>query len=901
MKVNFLWLSMVTLFLLTSLSATVAQTGTIKGSIVDGTTGEPLIGASVLVEGTTSGAAADLDGNFVINGMSPGIYSLRATYIAYRPLVIMEVKVEAGKETELQIAMETEEVTLDEVEVVARANRESENILLLEQKKALVATQAVGARELSRKGIGNAESAVAQISGISKQEGVKNVFVRGLGDRYNATMLNGFPIPSEDPEYKNIALEFFGTDIIQNIGVNKVFSGRNAGDVGGAIIDIASKELLSDKAFGIEMEGGYNSTVFSNDFYRQQGSNYFGFADNTHPTPGNFDFKNSLDPTVVELPMNHNFGFSGGNQFLVGEKRNPLSFFVVASHSIENSYTKETVRNSIVSGLVYQDQVGEKYSQNTNQLVLGNVNFGINRKHNLEYNFMLVHANDQYVGEYSGKHGERHQDSEDYMGFLRRQQTNDNLLIINQLMSDWRLSDRLNLEAGVSYNTIKGLEPDRRENYLSRMTDGSYILTGSNRQKRFFSELNNHDLNVKAILTYKIADRLGSGNSSLQAGYIGRSVIDDFKAVEYNFSAVPGTISMDNLKLDEWYNASNLENGKFEMTQGDPNSYEVNKYIHSGFVEGTYQWSRKFSADLGFRVDKVDLTVDYITQSAGIGNESIDKLYYLPSLNLKYDINDKNVIRFGVSQTYTLPQSKEISPYQYVNINFASQGNPNIQPSDNYNIDLKWDYYVTPSELISLNGFYKLIKNPIGRADQGNSAGLLEYTNISDKANVAGLEAEIRKNIFSRTNASGSTFNRLSVGLNTSVIYSNLVVKLTNTEERDAQLEGSAPFIGNLDISHTYSKGDKNFTNSVVLNYFSDRVYNIGSQGYEDIIEKGVPTLNVVSAAKLNQHVTLKLRATNLLNPTYTLSRGASNSDETIILNEYKKGLNVSLGFSYDF
>jgi len=314
-----------------------------------------------------------------------------------------------------------------------------------------------------------------------------------------------------------------------------VFSGRSAGDVGGAIIDITSKELLSDKAFGLEVEGGYNSTVLSNDFYRQQGSNYFGFADNTQPTPGKFDFKNSLDPSIVELPMNHNFGFSGGKQFLVGEKRNPLSFFVVASHSIDNSYTKETVRNSIVSGLVYQDQVGEKYSQNTNQLVLGNVNFGINHKHNLEYNFMLVHANDQYVGEYSGKHGERHQDSEDYMGFLRRQQTNDNLLIINQLMSDWMLSERLNLEAGVSYNTIKGLEPDRRENYLSRMTDGSYILTGSNRQKRFFSELNNNDLNGKAILTYQIDDRLDSGNSSLQAGYIGRSVIDDFKAVEYNF------------------------------------------------------------------------------------------------------------------------------------------------------------------------------------------------------------------------------------------------------------------------------------------------------------------------------------------------------------------------------
>ena len=306
-------------------------------------------------------------------------------------------------------------------------------------------------------------------------------------------------------------------------------------------------------------------------------------------------------------------------------------------------------------------------------------------------------------------------------------------------------------------------------------------------------------------------------------------------------------------------------------------------------------------ANVGFRVDKVDLTVDYITQNAGIGSESINKLYYLPSANLKYDINDKNVLRLGLSKTYTLPQSKEISPYQYVNIGFASQGNPNIKPSDNYNIDLKWDYYLTPSELISLTGFYKIIQNPIGRADQGNSAGLLEYTNISDKANVAGLEVEVRKNLFSRTNASSTTLNRLSVGVNASYIYSDLVVKLLNTPERNTQLEGAAPFIGNFDISHTYTNGAKNFTNSLVLNYFSNRIHTIGSRGYKDIIETGIPTLDLVSSAKLNQNITLKLKATNLLNPNYTLTREASDSSEKVVLNQYKKGINVSLGISYDF
>lgn len=878
-----------------------AQTGTIKGTIIDSKTNEPLIGASVLVEGTSLGAASDLDGRFVINNVAAGTHTLIVSYVAYQSITQTGVIVERNLETVVEFLMNSDDISLDEVEIVARANRESENILLLEQKKALVATQTVGARELSRKGIDDAQAAVAQVSGVSRQEGVKNVFVRGLGDRYNVTQLNGFPIPSEDPEYKNIALDFFGTDVIQNIAVNKVFSGNSAGDVGGAIIDITSKELFGDQALGLEIAAGLNTTSLTVDFFRQHGSGYFGFANNIQPTHGKFDFKNSLDPSIVKLPLNHGFGLSGGKSFRIGENSNPLSFFVVASNSVDYSYTKEIVRNSITNGLIYQDQQGSRFSQNTNQLVLGNVNFGIKRKHNLQYNFMMIHANDQYVGEYSGKHAERHQDSDDYMGFYRRQQTDDNLLVTNQFNSDWKLSDRLDLEAGASYNVIKGLEPDRRENYLSRMTEGSYILTGSNRQKRFFSTLNQDDINAKTSLKYKLNDRFGGVNSSILFGYIGRFVNNDFKAVEYNFSAVPGTVSIENLKLDDLYNAANFVAGRFQMTQGDPNSYKVTKYIHSGFVEGTYQLVNKLLANVGFRMDKVDLTVDYITQNAGIGSESIHKLYYLPSVNLKYDINDKKVIRLGLNKTYTLPQSKEISPYQYVNIGFASQGNPNIKPSDNYNVDLKWDYYITPSELISLTGFYKIIRHPIGRADQGNSAGLLEYTNISDKANVAGMEVEIRKNIFSRTNTGSTTLNRLSAGINASYIYSSLMVKLLNTPERNTQLEGAAPFIANFDISHTYTNERKSFVNSLVFNYFSNRIHTIGSRGYKDIIEKGVPTLDFISSAKLNQNMTLKLKATNLLNPYYTLTREASDSKEIIILNEYKKGIKISLGISYDF
>ena len=202
-------LFLITLFFLVTATEILAQTGSIKGSVLDSKTKESLIGAAVIIQGTTTGAAADLNGDYIIQNVAPGTYTLVVSYITYQSTIKKGVVVEKNKETIVDFLLEPDDISLKEVQVVAKANRESENILLLEQKKALLVTQTVGARELSRKGISDAQAAVAQVSGISKQEGVKNVFVRGLGDRYNATLLNGFPIPSEDPEYKNIALEFF--------------------------------------------------------------------------------------------------------------------------------------------------------------------------------------------------------------------------------------------------------------------------------------------------------------------------------------------------------------------------------------------------------------------------------------------------------------------------------------------------------------------------------------------------------------------------------------------------------------------------------------------------------------------------------------------------------------------
>ena len=247
------------LCVLSSLAANIK----VKGAVKDKLSKEPLIGATIRLIGTQAGAVTDMDGNFELNagGVLEGMYDIEIKYVGYKTEVRRKVRVENGKLVILNLELETDAQELADVVVVAKKNRENENMLLLEQQKAVIAVQSVGVKELSRKGVSDAEGAVTKVSGVSKQDGVKNVFVRGLGDRYNATTFNGFSLPSEDPEYKNISLDFFGTDVIQSVGVNKAFNAGGSSDVGGATIDIVSKELIGGGNFGIGISGGLDSTL----------------------------------------------------------------------------------------------------------------------------------------------------------------------------------------------------------------------------------------------------------------------------------------------------------------------------------------------------------------------------------------------------------------------------------------------------------------------------------------------------------------------------------------------------------------------------------------------------------------------------------------------------------------
>ena len=196
---------------------------------------DPVAFASIQVKGTTKGAQSDMDGKFSIS-IAPGTYTLLVSFVGMKKVEV-PVTVEAGNTTSVTVPM-TAEALLDDIIITVAKTRESEEALLKEKQESVTIVQSIGAEELSKKGVSDAEGAVTKVSGVSKQSGVKNVFVRGLGDRYNSTSLNGLPLPSDDPEYKNISLDFFGSDLIESIDVNKVFTSQITGDNAGANINI---------------------------------------------------------------------------------------------------------------------------------------------------------------------------------------------------------------------------------------------------------------------------------------------------------------------------------------------------------------------------------------------------------------------------------------------------------------------------------------------------------------------------------------------------------------------------------------------------------------------------------------------------------------------------------------
>ncbi|MDG1396828.1 MAG: TonB-dependent receptor [Polaribacter sp.] len=874
---------------------------------------ESLPFANVLIKGTTIGTTTDFDGKYSIQ-VPAGTHTVEFSFLGYKS-VEKSFTIKAGETLTINQLMSAEEgVALDEVVVKSTTSKESTSALILESKKAVSIKTTIGAQELATKGVSDAAGAVAKTAGVSK--GAKNVIVRGLGDRYNATTMNGLPLPSEDPEYKNISLDFFDTSVIKNIGVNKVFTSDLNGDVGGANIDIVSKEVIKRREANLGVSVGLNTQTVSKEFLTIDGTNRFGTQKLNHNITDldTYSFVNSFKPQSQDFQLDKSFSFKYGRKYDIGEE-NTLSFFIVGSYDAKYNYLEGNIKQNTTDGSVapFKDQDFSKYNFNVSQLLMGNIKFKT-EDYTIAYNHLFIHNNKQSIGDYFGK-----DDAQDDvngvvdLAFQRRQQTNNNELYVNQLLGTYKISERLNAEAKGSLNFIRGNEPDRRtNNYLLRDDFYSPDPSSAGSNERFFSKLQENDYAAKAKLTYKLKDDEDD-----------KSIIDfgaDYRYTERLFAATifnhgfQGRFPIEIDNPDAVFNQNSIDTNVFVMETGrgrnvrvfDPFTYRGKRLISGVFTNLVYQFNENLILSGGLKFERNNQRVTYdtnIAKSSEDGPSEIDRSYVLPSINLKYNFNENSIFRIAASQTYTFPQFKETAPFKYQDVNFSSQGNPDLKPSENYNFDTKYEYYFSSSELVSLTGFYKYIQNPIARSEIPSGGNTLTYLNVGDDASILGFEIEARKNIMKSDDAVENEF-ALNAGLNASVLFSKVNLdsnSIAQFQQSSSQLEGATPFLMNADVTFKKKYQENEFTTSLVFNYFSDRVYSIGTRGFENIIEKGIPTLDLVSSLRIGKKYSFKLKATNIINPDFQLSRDSSTSANNIVLSNYKKGVNLSLGFSYEF
>lgn len=927
-----------------SLSA--QQNGSVVGKLTDKELNDdPLPFANVLIKGTTMGTTSDFDGLFQIADVEPGTYTLVFSFLGYETLEIPNVLVEAGKVTEINAGLGASSVGLDEVVVTTTARKDSEIALLLQQKNALVMQEAISAEALTLKGIDDASAAVAQISGISKQQGSSNVYVRGLGDRYQNTTMNGLALPSNDVEKKNINLDLFGSSIIENVSVSKAYSPTFYGDFAAGNVNIDSKEYTGDGYLEVSLGGGINSNAAGEEFFKSEGTSDFGFYNRYDNDPFAVVLSHGVDPESAWEPINLSGAIEGGYSFDFNNDKSRLSFFGTASFSNGFEIWEGPARDFTNVLKVDFPNVRE-YAYKTTTTALANVTYRINTENKLKFSSLFVNSAADRVGYYgvNGQGTNRDAILDTDQGFyVMNVQFNQDMIFVNQLTGQHLFDDKLSLDWGVGFNKVFSDEPDRKritlENYQFALdnddsTNPVFYTNIPFDNQRFFQSIDENELNSFMNLGYKVSDKV-----KLNFGYNGRRKERRFNSTRYGYDIVnrDNTPITDVNNLNTIFNVENInipageglwntivlnpitnEIGNTNRPGLPENTYKGNLGIHAFYTTAELGVTDKFSIVPGIRIESFSQKVKYDVINISPVDPGFREVYeniFLPSINVKYALTENSNLRAGFSKTASFPEFKEVAPFVYESVTQRVGGNPDLLGgldgngptySDIYNYDVKYEWFLERGEIISIAAFAKTIKDPVNRVVAADATGTQRYFRTGEQADIYGVELEARKNLLMDSDDNAI----VSMGLNAAYTHTEQDLKdiPAGTEntfgtsfDRDSdELEGASPFIINADLNYSPTFGNYRPKATVAFSYFSDRIFSLGAGSLGNIVEKAVPTLNFVWQNSFGEHFEANLSAKNILDPDISLIREGTDLGD-IVIREYNLGVNIGLTLKYKF
>lgn len=942
-----------------------AQSG-IAGKVIDKETGEELIGVAVVIDGTTTGAVTDLSGDYLIS-VEPGVYTLNFSYIGYSNFKVSGIKVEANKMTKIDAPMGTENVQLNEVVVEAKQLNDNEFTMLRLQKNADNVQDGISSSEISRSGAGNAAESIKSITGASIQDN-KFVVIRGLGDRYSITSLNGVTMPSSDPYRNSTSMDLIPSSMIESIVTTKTFTPDQPGHFTGGNVNIATKSLPEKFYLNAGISIGYNERSSFQTIVTDPTSGSFdalGYDDGSRALPSQLEsasnrqllasssnyilaqinspenatrinlwndvakngFKNSLNPSTATSAIDHSVNVSFGNRKNLSENGIfGYSFGLNYGKNYDNYVNRPNNIWKYIDGSEGVTSLNDVQQLNFNQSNISTrtgaiANFAYQYKRNNEYSLGYVFNN---VGDIKAMDGlGRYPEvlsggGTFYANSINFQQRGMHNVVFkgenaNLAGTTWKLNYNL------GYTRAYQNDPDLRmaaydftnNNYL--ITEGSYSAPG-----HFFRELTDDQISGQVDLNIPFLTEKNKTNA-FKFGLNARSKSRDFSEEIFTVrragvteSGIFNTLGEVGGNLDLYTAPSNSgiigfdpdrnENitGLFYQTNSSPkNRYEGREGVYAAYAMATYNVIPQLKLIGGVRLEQTDYEVESGDKSRG----TIEGIDLLPALNAIYALNTKSNLRFSVSQTVARPNMREMAPFGSFGFigDYTTFGNPNLKRTSIQNVDLRYEIYLKPGEIIAASVFYKNFQNPIvNDVLITGSAPQITWVNSND-ATLYGVELEYRKNIIQNLSAGVNftyTFSQVDLG---DEEYEN-GKKVNPDLKRTRPFQAQSPYLANLFV--TYNT-DSLFEASLSANVFGRRQKVNGVSGTPDQYEifgnneNDVPTpmVNFSLSYKAVKNYVFSLNINNILDGSYVTNQEFRG---TYFLNErYYPGRVYSVSVKY--
>lgn len=655
-------------------------------------------------------------------------------------------------------------------------------------------------------------------------------------------------------------------------------------------------------------------------------------------------FNDNFGTKLNQALPNTNFAITAGN-FFPATKSNSRSkgfgYLVLLSH--DNSYKYANGSMKIINAQSEErlNYDFDKYTKETATTGLLNLYYRINPSNNISFNTLFVNNSSDEVRETWGDHF-------DYARsiYSRRLTYQQNYMAVNQIIGTHQLLpfvedsslSRLTVDWRGSYSATGSQEPDRKQFvafYDEDQKDNTehYAINYIDRNENhiFHSKLKENEVAAKINARYvlKFGDVLNKKQDTIAgelitlkvgADYKKKSRIFDYKQFNYVLNALAGNIgdNLDIYNMDSYLNSTMHDEGQFNISEvaNFGSSYLAQLDVVSFYTDIKFKLN-KWQLIPGIRYESGAQTVENRNQQSPSSYEKTILLSdaFLPSLITRFDANQNNVFRFVASKTLTRPKFNEVAPFQYV-LYFAgakAQGNTQLQNGINYNADFRYEHYGKPGELFSIGAFYKYLDNPIEQTMRATASGQLMSFANANAANVAGAEIEYMRslNFLVRDSARRDTsfLNDLNVGFNATYMYTSVMIDTTDPGAINTNsvrpLEGASPYLVNFDLSYQTTKGEKGnrktYLAALSYNVFGPRLFAVGSNGIGDQYERPINTLNFVSKITFNDTYSFGLKAKNLLNPTINIvQENMVNPAETLFVSSFRRGIDLSLSFSYN-